>query len=99
MYNDTIDIIESDMGAIDVLENDNDTINLCETTAGGDKNFLYTQTIASDTWSIQHNLNKYPSVSVIDSAGDEVIGEVEYNTINKVTISFKGAFKGTATLN
>ena len=64
-----------------------------------DKNYFHTQNVASSEWVITHNLNKYPSVSVVSSAGDEVIGEVFYNNMNQVTITFKGAFKGTATLN
>ena len=65
----------------------------------GDKNFLFIQNIALDRWEINHNLEKYPSVSVIDSAGNEVIGDVEYIDINNLVITFKGAFKGKATLN
>lgn len=64
-----------------------------------DKNYFYTQSTASDVWEITHNLNKYPSVTIIDSSGNEVIGDVEYNSINQVTLTFAGAFKGTATLN
>ena len=64
-----------------------------------DKSYLHTQTTASDTWVIVHNLNKFPAVSVIDSAGNEVIGDVIYNDVNQVTLRFEGGFKGTATLN
>lgn len=42
--------------------------------AGDDLNFAFTQNVASDLWMIQHNLGKYPSVSVADSAGTEVVG-------------------------
>ena len=64
-----------------------------------DKNFYFTQTTASDTWTITHNLNKYPSATVIDSAGTEVVGNITYNSLNQITITFSGAFKGSATLN
>ena len=64
-----------------------------------DKNFYFTQTTASDTWIITHNLNKYPSATVIDSAGTEVVGNITYNSLNQITITFSGAFKGSATLN
>lgn len=64
-----------------------------------DKTYLHNQTIASDTWVIVHNLNKFPAVSVIDSAGNEVIGDVTYDDANQVTLRFEGGFKGTATLN
>lgn len=65
----------------------------------GDANYVHKQTESSDEWIIVHQLNKYPSVSVMDSAGDEVEGNVHYDTLNRITITFKGAFKGTATLN
>ena len=64
-----------------------------------DKNFYFNQTTATDTWVITHNLNKYPSVTVIDSAGTEVVGDIAYDSLNQITITFSGAFKGSATLN
>lgn len=70
-----------------------------DTGSGGDKNYVHTQLTSSDTWVITHNLNKYPSVTTFDSTGEEVIGDITYNNVNQVTISFAGAFKGRATLN
>ena len=64
-----------------------------------DKNFVYTQNVASATWVVTHNLNKFPSVSVVDSANTLVNGQVEYNSINEVTISFRAAFAGKAFFN
>ena len=64
-----------------------------------DKNFVYTQNVASATWVVTHNLNKFPSVSVVDSANTLVNGQVEYNSINEVTISFRAAFTGKAFFN
>lgn len=64
-----------------------------------DKNYVHEQTTASDTWAIVHNLNKYPTAVVINSAGEEVIGDIKYDSLNQITIYFKGAFKGKATLN
>ena len=48
-------------------------------------------------WS--KNLGKFPSVSVVDSANDEVIGEVTYIDTNSLTIKFTAAFSGKAYLN
>lgn len=64
-----------------------------------DLNYVHNQTTASDVWVVKHNLNKYPSVTIVNSAGDEVIGDVFYDSVNQVTITFVGAFKGKATLN
>lgn len=64
-----------------------------------DRNVLYTQTIASDTWTIDHNMGKFPSITVIDSGGNKVIGEEEHVDNNQVILKFNGAFTGKATLN
>lgn len=64
-----------------------------------DKNYVHTQRSASDIWIIGHDLNKYPSVAVVDSAGSIVIGDILYNDVNNITIKFKGAFSGKAYLN
>ena len=61
--------------------------------------FTFTQTLASATWNVQHNLGKYPSVSVVDSSGHQVIGDVAYNDLNRLTISFSAPFAGCAYLN
>ncbi len=65
----------------------------------GDKHFLFVQAIASDVWEIKHDLNKYPSVTVVDSADSVVIGDVAYIDENNVRLTFSGAFSGKAYLN
>lgn len=69
------------------------------TEGGGDKTYVYTQNIAAATWVIQHNMYKYPSVSVVDSAENQVVGDVEYTTLNSLTITFTAPFSGKAYLN
>ena len=64
-----------------------------------DKTYLHIQDVASNEWNINHNLNKYPSVTVIDSANNEVVGDVEYIDNNNLIIKFEGSFSGKATLN
>lgn len=65
----------------------------------GDKHFEFTQDTPSDTWIIDHNLGKDPSVTVVDSAGNVVEGDCEYVNTNKVILSFSNAFSGKAYLN
>ena len=67
--------------------------------AGGDKHYVHRQNVPDDTWTIQHNLGKYPAVSVVDSAGTVVYGEVQYLDLNSLTVSFSGGFSGKAYLN
>ena len=61
--------------------------------------FVYEQAQASDTWEIVHNLNKYPSVVIVDSAGTEIYPAVHYDSKNKCTVTMNGAIKGKAFLN
>lgn len=71
-------------------------------TANGESLTSYThdQSItASASWTITHNMLKYPSVTVIDSANTCVVGEVNYLDQNSLVVSFKNAFKGKAYLN
>ncbi len=64
-----------------------------------DKNYKHTQIQASKTWNIKHNLKKIPSVTVIDSGGNEVIGNIKHLSENELTISFSYEFSGSAILN
>lgn len=67
--------------------------------AGGDKHYLYSQEQASDEWVIVHNLDKYPSVTVVDTERTEVIADVEYIDTNTVRVTFNAPFAGFAYLN
>lgn len=67
--------------------------------SGGDLNYTHSQGAASAVWTINHSLGKYPSVTVIDSAGDEVEGTVTYPSTSQVVVTFTAAFSGTAYLN
>jgi len=50
-------------------------------------------------WVIDHNLAKKCSVTVVDSSNQVVIGQVTYNTVNRVTIDFDSSFSGKAFFN
>jgi hypothetical protein len=65
----------------------------------GDTHYTHTQAVASDTWVIDHNLGKYPSVSVVDSANDEVEGSVNHVDPMRVILVFSAPFSGKAFLN
>ena len=62
------------------------------------KRYTYPQPVAAAEWTISHNLEGFPSVTVVDSAGSIVIGEVNYISSGLITLSFQSAFSGTAYL-
>ena len=64
-----------------------------------DKHFTFTQSTATDTWNITHNLGKFPSVSVVDSGNTIVYGNIDYIDNNSLTITFSAAFGGKAYMN
>lgn len=68
-------------------------------TIVNDKNYIHNQVVASGTWQIQHNLDKFPSVSIVDSGNNLVVGEVKYIDSNNVIITFTSVFSGKAYLN
>lgn len=82
-----------------MMVDENGKLAAVSVTPGGSSSIVHSQASAEDTWQIQHNLGKYPSVSVVDSAGNLVVGEVRYDSLNSLTISFNGAFSGKAFLN
>lgn len=69
------------------------------TGGGGDAFFEHTQATPESVWEITHNLNKKPTVTVVDSADTMVMGEVEYLNNNTVRLTFAGAFSGKAYFN
>ena len=64
-----------------------------------DKTFEFTQGVPSTAWNIQHNLNKFPSITVIDTADTVVTGQYTYIDNNNVTLTFSAGFAGKAYLN
>ena len=67
--------------------------------AASDKNYVFVQSTPSTTWNITHNLSKFPSVSVVDSANTAVYGDIDYINENSLTITFSAAFGGKAYMN
>jgi hypothetical protein len=58
--------------------------------------YVHTQGSPSATWTINHNLNGNPTAVVLDSAGTQCEGTFSYPTLNRMVITFTGAFSGTA---
>jgi len=60
---------------------------------------VFTQGSAASTWTIAHNLEKFPSVTVVDSANNVVVGHITYTNTNSLTVSFSSSFSGKAYIN
>ena len=87
----TLDFQGSDLIGVDKQE---------QTVTITSKTYVFEQGIASDTWVIEHDLNKEPSVFAVDSTGFvQIPNEVEYINGNKIIAHFLGAFTGKAYLN
>lgn len=77
--------------ALGAYYNDNNTFN--------QGTYTFTQSGAASTWTINHNLQKYPSVTVVDSSGNVVVGFQKYNNNNQIVLTFSAPFSGSAYLN
>lgn len=64
-----------------------------------DSTYIHVQGISSDLWSINHGMNKYPSVTVVDSAGTVIRTRVKYLDANNLEVGWAGATTGRAYLN
>ena len=65
----------------------------------GDKNFVFNQAVASATWTVQHNLDKFPSCTMVLGTGQQGYGDVTFIDENNLTITFAGAESGKAYIN
>ena len=65
---------------------------------GTPRRHVHTQALPASTWTINHTLDGYPSVMVVDSAATVVIGEVSYVSTSQVVVEFTAPFSGYAYL-
>ena len=63
-----------------------------------DKTYM-TNFYVTDQVLVTHGMAKYPAVSVIDTAGDEVEGNVYYIDTSSLLVTFQSPFSGTITCN
>jgi hypothetical protein len=61
--------------------------------------YIHTQGPLSAVWTVSHSLNRFPSVTVVDSGNSVVIPDVHYDSANQITIMFGSATSGKAYLN
>lgn len=67
-------------------------------TGGSTQTYSYPFVTPEAVWTINHNLNRYPTVTTVDELGAQIHGDVVYVDSNTITITFADAFAGTAYL-
>ena len=89
-----VDLSSSTTGYAKTLTTDGNNIYWTDAT------FVHTQSSASTSWVVTHNLNRHPSVTLLLSASEDiVIGDVTYDSSNQLTVTLSGANTGKAYLN
>jgi hypothetical protein len=56
----------------------------------------HTQAVASTTWTINHNLGYYPTISLQTVGGVEFEAEITHTSVNQAVVSLVTATAGTA---
>ena len=87
---------EKNVGAS--LEDINANFKYLDRTSN-DKSVSFEQSAPATVWVVLHELDKYPSVTVIDSDGELTLCEIEYTNENTVTLRFSEPTAGTVYLN
>lgn len=64
-----------------------------------DVSFIFTQGTPSAVWEIEHPLSFRPSVTIVDSAGTEILTEITHISPTLVLSTSAGAFSGSAYLS
>ena len=67
--------------------------------ARANETYTFVQAGASATWTVQHNLDKFPSVTMVLSTGQKGYGDIVYIDENNLTITFASAESGKAYMN
>lgn len=100
----TVVVTDNEIQVIEVAAQDEivSVISIAEQGPAGPsgaETYVHDQALPSASWAIQHNLDRYPSATVVDSAGNTIICDVQYDSVDQITIRFSAAFSGRAYLN
>lgn len=61
--------------------------------------YHHTQGLSSDTWEVEHNLGFYPNITVMDSAGSLVEGELQHLSKYRLRVTYSAPISGQAFLS
>lgn len=94
LHSDTVTTLTIETGETLLL-----TVEQQGPAGAGDRHYTHTQAVPASVWTVAHNLGKRPAVTVVDSSGREVEGDVQHGSATTLTITFSAAFSGTAYCN
>lgn len=66
---------------------------------GVDVNYVHVQNLPASVWTVNHNLGKFPSVEIVDSAGSRVYCDIDFTDTNSLILTFSAPFGGRAFVN
>ena len=87
------------------IDNFYDILNFTFGDNAGDKTFVFDQVVPATNWGngnpkvVTHGLNKFPSITVVDTANSVVVGDYTYVDNNNVILEFSAPFAGKAYFN
>jgi hypothetical protein len=67
-------------------------------TGGGLAAYVHTQSTPATTWTINHNLGRYPSVELFNSGMQEIDAEITHPSVNQTVVTLNPATAGLARL-
>ena len=96
----TVNIHQDTPNTVTVNQQDQNLVTVAIGTiaSGVTRRHVHTQGTVSSTWTIDHTLGGKPSVTIVDSAGTVVFGEVQYLSNTQVRVVFSAPFSGSAYL-
>ena len=60
---------------------------------------VFAQSSPTTVWLLEHNLGRFPAISLVDTANDQIIGDVSYLDANVARVTFAAPTSGKAYLN
>lgn len=83
-----------------IVNNENRTIRVNVDPQGVDSatTFVYSTPHPMSSWEIDHNMNKYPSVMLVDQDNNVIGADIKYINKNKIVVNLSEAICGRAFL-
>jgi len=82
-----------------IVKTDESGIGFSSIDIKSDSNFVHVQTEKLAIWTITHNMNKQPSVNVVDADGNTALVDISRISDNELQIVSSIPFSGIAYLN